>query len=301
MLRRGSRSAPELYGRTITFWWMLAGFLVAVATPRVCAFLLMGGLVALAMREYLSLLPDWGPTRGERGGAGLRATAYGACGLAVWTAYLDSPTWFFLVVPSVAISVLPLLFVLADRTAGTVAQLGFLAVGVLFFAFNFGHGLLLLNMGVMTLVYCFVLTEMRDLISYWVGKGLAAAYRRKPGNAPLRWLNVKIAPTVSPNKAWGAGLISVALTALLAAAMAPALPEFPRGRIDPLYAAGIGVVLGLLGMLGDLVFSMWKRDIGVKDSGSALPGGTGVIDRIDSLVFTLPALYHLLYWRYFTA
>jgi phosphatidate cytidylyltransferase len=115
----------------------------------------------------------------------------------------------------------------------------------------------------------------------------------------LRILNAKIAPAVSPNKAWGAGLISVLLTAALAAALTPILPEFAFGRVGIGYSALIGFVVGWLGLFGDLVFSMIKRDIGVKDSGNALPGGTGVIDRIDSLVLTLPAVFHLIFWKFF--
>jgi phosphatidate cytidylyltransferase len=283
----------------MTFWWMLAGFLVAEAAPPVFAFALMGGLCTLALYEYLSFLALWPPTREFARDRWLRAICLGTCGAATLVAYCGSVAGFLIFVPSIAVSVLPLVLVLQDRTAGSVATLGFLGMGLLFFVFNLGHGLLMLNFGTMVLVYGFVLTELRDLVSYWVGKGLGGAYRRSPQSGWLRLLNAKIAPTVSPNKAWGAGLFSVVFIAFLAAAMTPWLPDFPKGRVSPLYGFGIGLVVGWLGLLGDLVFSMVKRDIGIKDSGSVLPGGTGVIDRIDSLVFTCPALFHLIYWKFF--
>ena len=52
-----------------------------------------------------------------------------------------------------------------------------------------------------------------------------------------------------------------------------------------------GLILGFIGLVGDLTQSMMKRDAGVKDSGNILPGHGGLLDRIDSYMLTAPVAY----------
>ncbi len=107
----------------------------------------------------------------------------------------------------------------------------------------------------------------------------------------------KLAPTISPNKSWvgfWAGLTGGGLAGVLWYLLV--LRVFgAEGTAGGFGAATVmGVVLGLAAVLGDLVESLLKREAGVKDSGTFFPGHGGVMDRIDSLIFTIPSAFALL-------
>ncbi len=103
----------------------------------------------------------------------------------------------------------------------------------------------------------------------------------------------KLFPRVSPNKSWEgavAGFIAAIVTALAARALV--LQYLPLSG-----AIIIGVIVGVIGQLGDLAESLLKRDAGVKDSSAILPGHGGIFDRFDSLLLVSPCVY--LYIDYF--
>jgi phosphatidate cytidylyltransferase len=98
-----------------------------------------------------------------------------------------------------------------------------------------------------------------------------------------------VAPSVSPNKTWE-GLVG----GLVGASAFGALVLPLDGSSHALRGAVIGALIGFAGFLGDLVASMVKRDLGVKDLGRLLPGHGGVLDRVDALLLALPVGYALL-------
>ena len=88
-------------------------------------------------------------------------------------------------------------------------------------------------------------------------------------------------------------MLSMILMAAIALSFSGLISRSLEQSVSPVFIASWGVAIGFLGLMGDLAFSMLKRDFDIKDSGSILPGDTGIIDRIDALILTVPATYLL--------
>jgi phosphatidate cytidylyltransferase len=111
----------------------------------------------------------------------------------------------------------------------------------------------------------------------------------------------KMFPRISPAKSWeglaGGMVLSVVASLVvvwIAKAGWSAVPVTPLREVSYLLAAGLGVLIGAVGVAGDLIESMFKRSVGVKDSGGVLPGLGGFLDIFDSLLFAPALLYFLL-------
>ena len=122
--------------------------------------------------------------------------------------------------------------------------------------------------------------------------GLTVAYDASAFAVGYFWGSRPLSPNVSPKKSWegaiGATLVVVAVAVGVVAPSVSLLDTIPR-------AVGLAVVVALFAPLGDLAESLVKRDLGIKDMGSILPGHGGVLDRIDAMLFVAPAA--LLYLR----
>ncbi len=115
----------------------------------------------------------------------------------------------------------------------------------------------------------------------WVGETTAYAVGSILGRH-------KLAPTISPGKTIE-GAVGQLVISPIAALVAQ--PWFGPA-LGTLEAIGIGLVLGIVGQVGDLVESALKRSLGTKDTGRVIPGHGGVLDRIDGLLFNTPVLFY---------
>lgn len=158
--------------------------------------------------------------------------------------------------------------------------------GIIYIGFSFMHlillrdlssptdlpgGFLSMGLGTVYIWVAFLATWASDTFAYFVG----SAFGRH-----------KLAPEISPNKSiegFVGGLIG-AVVAVLIFGHFTAIPIIHR--------IAAGIIVGLLGPVGDLAESALKRFCQVKDSGSLLPGHGGVLDRFDSILFSVPAMYY---------
>lgn len=104
----------------------------------------------------------------------------------------------------------------------------------------------------------------------------------------------KLFPRVSPGKSWE-GSVGGGLLVLVAAAIIGWLTGGETNSLSIPVWMGLGLVVVVFGTLGDLVESLFKRTLGVKDSGNILPGHGGMLDRFDSSLMAIPAAVIYLY------
>ena len=105
------------------------------------------------------------------------------------------------------------------------------------------------------------------------------------GSALSRSFPAKLFPRISPGKSWVGSIGGGVLTLIIAAVLwrfRPELLNLPQWL-------GLGLVVCVFGTWGDLVESLFKRQLGIKDSGNVLPGHGGILDRFDSALLAIPA------------
>lgn len=131
-----------------------------------------------------------------------------------------------------------------------------------------------LNNSFIIILLAFLLTWGSDIGGYFAGRF---------------WGKHKLAPVLSPAKTWEGALGATLLPVAVALVFFPAIH---MESINTAYVLLLGVSTGLLAQCGDLFESGMKRYFGVKDSGNIIPGHGGILDRFDSFLFVIPAVYY---------
>jgi phosphatidate cytidylyltransferase len=124
------------------------------------------------------------------------------------------------------------------------------------------------------LLFVVFLTEMNDVFQFTWGKLLGRH---------------KIIEKISPNKTWE-GFIGGLLSTIVAAYFLRFLTPF-----SAIQALGSGLLIACMGFVGDIIVSGIKRDFGLKDTGNAIKGHGGILDRIDSLAISAPFFFYYVY------
>jgi phosphatidate cytidylyltransferase len=267
----------------IQSWWVMVGvFSIGIAVSRTLSLVFFAFVSFLALREYFSLIPT---RRVDR--------------QVIFWAYLTIPAqyvligyeWygmFIILIPVYAFLLAPMRMVLAGETANFVRAVGTLHWGLMAMVFAISHIAYLLVLpaevnpgagGAGLVLFLVFLTQFNDVAQYLWGKTLGRH---------------KVVPKVSPGKTVEGLVGGLVTTTALAWLLGGWLT--PHNQWQSVLA---GLLIGGGGFIGDVTISALKRDLGVKDSGTLLPGHGGILDRVDSLIYTAPLFFHYTYYLHY--
>jgi phosphatidate cytidylyltransferase len=165
-----------------------------------------------------------------------------------------------------------------DRPKGYLQRVALAIFGFMLFGTCLGHLAYMTNDThyrslVLLLIFC---VQLNDVFAYIVSKSLGGP---------------KLAPQTSPNKTISGSLGAIVLTTLVVYLLGGLV--FPTGQLaEPWQRVVLGLLISIGGQFGDLTVSSIKRDLGIKNTGVLIPGHGGVLDRVNSLLLSAPAMFH---------
>ncbi|MCB1227534.1 MAG: phosphatidate cytidylyltransferase [Verrucomicrobiales bacterium] len=265
----------NLRSRCNAWWVMAAVFAMTLVIGKTGTFGFYALLSFLALREFITLNPT--PRGDHRTLAWVFFVILPLQYLFAWAPWYGM---FQIWIPVYAFVLIPVRSALAGETEGFLSRCAKIQWGVLTCVYFLSHLPMLLYLPIpgyegqnaKLLFFLVMVTQMSDVLQYVFGK----LYGKR-----------KLAPKVSPSKTWE-GLIGGGLAATgLGAALSFATP------FTPWQAAAMAGLLVLTGFLGGLVMSAVKRSLQAKDWGHGIPGHGGVLDRLDSILFSAPVFFHV--------
>ncbi|MGH2808551.1 MAG: phosphatidate cytidylyltransferase [Actinomycetota bacterium] len=234
-------------------------------------FVLAAAVVLTALFELLDALVQTGHhpnvVLGVLGGFGMMLVAF-----------LERPVLIAVIV----VASMYLAFLLAlrpGRGRSSTSDVAWTMLALLWVGGGGAAAVAMLRLGsdpVLLLIGFVLITAVDDITAYFAGSSLGRH---------------KMAPSISPAKSWE-GAVGGAIGAIVAGAVFGLLFD----DLGPVHGLAIGAIAAVLAPVGDLMESLAKREIGIKDSGRLLPGHGGLFDRLDAILFCAPAAF--LYLRF---
>lgn len=279
LIKGKTKLIDELIERTHSWWIIVLGFTTTIFYSRLFATIALGFLAFVAFRELTSRL---NLRQSDR-----RTLLW--CFLTIpfqfFLAYTEWYGMFIIFIPVIMFIFLNMRSVAQGDVKGITASMGTIHWASMLTIFSISHIAYMLGLpeqagyeagnGGMVL-WLVLITELNDICQFTWGKIFGKH---------------KIIPSVSPNKTvegFVGGLIS---TALIGYGLSFLLPISSDKVII------LSCLMAFTGFMGDVTVSAIKRDLGIKDMGSSIPGHGGVMDRVDSLAFNSLVCFHLIrYW-----
>lgn len=278
-----SRKANREIKDRIRSWWLMASLLTAALIINQTTMILFFALVSfLALKEFITIIPT------RRVDRRVLFWTYLSIILQYFWVSIHWYGMFAIFIPVFLFLFIPIRMVLLGKTegflraSGTIQWVTMLSVYCVSYVAFLG---MLPAEGsdpsarIGLILYLVFLTQSNDVAQYCWGKTLG----RK-----------KIVPSISPNKTVVGFVGGACTTTALAMLLAPFFTP-----LTVLQSLGGGLIIGIGGFLGDLTMSAVKRDLGIKDTSTLIPGHGGVLDRIDSLIFTAPLFFHFIRYLHY--
>jgi len=272
---------------SLKVWWTLVVLMsLAAVFQRSGAAVLLAVASFLGLREFLNLIGK------QQIGIGALCVAFASVPLQYFLIATGFESESRLILPVASLLLLCTVRLAKGETQGFIRTTSGVYWGVMLLVYCLSHAALLFTFAADHepavgpsgwFLFVLIVTETDDIAQALVGRAIG---RRK------------ITPTISPNKTWEGFAGGVITSVVLSVLLAPWLTSFPsistmRGL---LLSVGSGLLIVAAAFLGDINMSAVKRDAGVKDGSTILPGMGGIIDRVDSLTFTAPVFYYFLRW-----
>jgi len=267
--------------RLKTFWKIVIFLTLAFSCNFLVTVCLLAFISYLALKEYFSMIPTRHADR--------RALfwAYLSIPVQFYFIYIGWLNMFYLLIPLYLFLLIPARMAIVGETKDFLKSCACIHWGLMVCVYALGYVCAYfiqtferpLSHGALgAVLYVLYLTILNDFLQYVFGKTFGKH---------------AVTPKVSPHKTWEGLLGGVLSTGILSIWMAPFLTPLSHAE-----GFVVGMGLACCGFLGDIVMSSLKRDLGIKDTGTILPGHGGILDRVDSLVFTAPIFFHYISYFY---
>ena len=268
----------ELQQRVRSWWWIIGILFAALIFNKKITVLFFGFLSFLALKEFCSMVAIRHADRR------VLFWAYVSIPIQYYLVFIGWYGMFIIFIPVYMFLFLPIRMVLIGENNGFIKSAGVIHWATMLTVFCISHIAYLLALPVKNMeagnigliLFLLLITQFNDICQYIWGKTIGKR---------------KIIPKVSPNKTWEGFLGAVATTATLSWFIAPSLTPLTSE-----HGILVGLTISISGFFGDVVISSVKRDLQLKDTGTLIPGHGGILDRLDSTLYTAPLFFHIIYY-----
>jgi phosphatidate cytidylyltransferase len=272
----------------INAWWLMTLLLgISLAAGKFGVTILFFLLALQVLREFVTLTYT---RRADH--LTLALVFYVALPLQFWLVWIGWYGFSSVMIPVYGFLLVPIVSALRQDTTRFLERVAVVQWAMMLSIYGLSHVPALLNLSIpdysnagrqiYLIAFLILVVQASDVLQYIWGKLLGGKV----------FGGRKLVPTLSPSKTWEGLIGGVASASFMGATLSWLTP------FSPLQAGLMALLITVLGFFGGLVMSAIKRDFGVKDWGHMISGHGGVLDRVDSILFSAPIFFHLVNWLF---